>query len=283
MVTAHENAQPQILVPPKIAPQTMRLSQVHIKGPGDDGLDALIRRQTAQKPDEKRKVKVVGENKFGNLLRRYELFLGRKNYFIKNKEILDGIEDVLTVEDINAFLQLTVGFEDYEKDYSRGTSRFINRLIQNSYNAGYNNFVLNTIVLSKKLDHFGENFCGLPYRMISVQIDGDIGVNCGMNAFCSSFTINGNANSCCGYKIYNSIITVKGDVGNWFGFGAKYSSFTINEGVNTDNYTDDTIGCTFKTQNPKTLDKLLEYFQKNKSHKFYLIHPDGTEELKRAD
>ena len=150
----------------------------HIKGPSndildgslDDGLDALIRRHTARRPDEKKEIEVVGEHKFSKLLETYELFLRRKDFFVKDKEILDEIEDVLSVEDINTLLQLTIRYEDYEEEYSRCTGLFINRLIKNSYNAGYNNFVLNTMALSRSLDNLGENFCGLPYRMIYVQI-----------------------------------------------------------------------------------------------------------------
>ena len=290
MALAQPSTQTQML-----ALQTLGLSQVHIKGPEDDilddsladglddgsdyGLDDLISGYTARKPDERKEIEVVGEHKFSKLLEKYELFLRRKDYFIKDKEILDWIEDVLSVEDINTFLQLTIRFEDY-KEYSRETGLFITRLIKNSYNAGYNNFVINTMAMSKSLDNLGENFCGLPYRMIYVQIDGDVGKYCGSNAFCSSFTINGNAELGCGHKIWNSILIINGDVDDKPSLGARYSSFTINGNVDeADNWEYETISCIFKTPNKGTLGKLLGYNRIGSKNKYYFINPDGTEEL----
>ena len=76
---------------------------------------------------------------------------------------------------------------------------------------------------------------------------------------------------------------MNGDVNDKPCFMARYSSFTINGNVDeADNWEYETISCIFKTPNKGTLGKLLGYNRIGSKNKYYFIHPDGTEELKRA-
>src|SRR3989338_10932475 len=103
----------------------------HIKGPNgdslddglgngldgslDDGLDDLIRRQTARKPEDRKAIEVIGERKFGELWVKYERALNIVDTLKVNliEEYSDMIiTDVLTPQDIEEFLKLTVAYEN---------------------------------------------------------------------------------------------------------------------------------------------------------------------------
>src|SRR3990167_8874855 len=95
MAIAQRPTLAQILVP-----QTSGLTQVYIKGPGDDGLDNglddglcgslddglgdLIRRHTARKPDDKKRIKVGHTSKTMNVLEQFRevLKLDNNTYYI---------------------------------------------------------------------------------------------------------------------------------------------------------------------------------------------------------
>ncbi|MBI4453216.1 hypothetical protein HY636_01080 [Candidatus Woesearchaeota archaeon] len=238
---------------------------VHIKGSGsDDGLDDLIRGYTARRPDERKEIEVVGEHKFGEVLRKYERCLEMNaEYKLEDPAkaydyIKENVKEVLTPADINAFLQATIIYED-NKWYSRRTGEFISQLIQNSYEAGYNNFILNT---TKSIIYLGLELKGCPERRISVYIDGDTGIFCGEKASYSSFIINGNMDGGGCTLANNSAFTINGTiVQNLFGHNAT--------------------SCIFKTSNKETLGKLIDYAGIDSKNKYYFIHPDGTEELMR--
>ena len=271
MAIAQQPTQPRIFVP-----------QVHIKGPDDDildgsladgldeddlddGLSDLIRGYTAQKPDERKEIEVVGEHKFSGLFRKNEHCLEIDAKYKLDDPIKaynyinENVKEILTPSEINAFLQTTTVYED-NKRYSRRTGEFISQLIQNSYDAGHNNFVLNT---TKSMSYVGLELEGCPERMIYIYINGDIGTCCGDKASYSSFIINGNLEIGCGLFANNSTFTINGTFDQSL-FGYKATT------------------CSFKTPNKEILDKLLKIISEKEGNKFYFINPDGTEELKRT-
>src|SRR3989344_7879657 len=108
-------------------------------------LGDLLKEHEVGKVEVERKVEV--KNRFGELCREYEEVLEARDY----KGKIKTIDDILAPSEINAFLQTTIGFEQHP-EYDLRTGMFISQLIQKSYDAGNNDFVLNTQKL-KVLDH----------------------------------------------------------------------------------------------------------------------------------
>ena len=71
------------------------------------------------------------------------------------------------------FLQATISFEDH-KEYKERTGIFINKLIQESYDAGHNGFELNTMALPL-IDKIGIYIQGKEKRPIEITIHGNAG------------------------------------------------------------------------------------------------------------
>ncbi|MBI4453656.1 hypothetical protein HY636_03355 [Candidatus Woesearchaeota archaeon] len=329
MALTQPNTQPQTLAPQRLG--LAGLTQVHIKRPDDDGsddslddgLDDLIRRHTAQKPEKRREIKVSRNrsNKLKSLLRTYEQYLTiegvpqlefvRKN--LENKMVLTPLE-------INAFLQMTLESEGREKDYMiEGAGMFISTLIQNSYNARHNHFVLDTSNLRGKIDKLGWFIKGSSKRLINIKVFGDLGNDCfdegkylsvdiygnvgsgyATNVKYSSLKIDGNAGEwCCSNAEYSSVI-INGNAKDKCGHNAKASFFVIkgygtfeihyfhaeNSSYRLDG---DLIGikfgggcsnCEFLTPNKRTLKKLLQSDLKSGTkNKIYFVRANGTKKL----
>ena len=347
MAIAQQPTQPRMLVQ-----QTSGLAQVHIKEPGsddslgdgldgsiddglddnlnnglddglDDGLGDLIRRHTAQKPEKRRDIKVSRNrsNKLKSLLSMYEQYLTIEG--IPQMEFVwRNLENkvVLTPSEINAFLQMTMEVEDYERSSaSDGVGHFITALIQNSYNAGHNNFVLYTSNLREKTDKLGWFTKGKSKRLINIKIFGDLGNHCFENGEYLSVEIYGNVGSSCGSCVKYSTLRIEGNADEWCGTNAEYSSVIINgnakdkcgHNANSSSFVikgyvifdihyfhaenssyrldGDLIGikfgggcsnCEFLTTNKRTLKKLLQSDLKNgTSNKIYFIRANGTKRL----
>ena len=131
-------------------------------------------------------------------------------------------------------------------------------MIQNSYNAGNNNFYLKP-PLVEDLSFLGAYLQGSTEREIILQIDGNVGYKCGYLAKNSTFMINGNVGNGCGGYTKSSTFRINGEVEVLCGESAKNS--------------------TFKTTKPETLKKLLEYVPTG--NKIILIKSNGNEEVVR--
>ena len=289
----------------------------------DNGLDDLIRRHTARKPEKRRDIKVSRNrsNKLKSLLSMYEQYLTIEG--IPQMEFVwRNLENkvVLTPSEINAFLQMTMEFEDYERNSaSDGVGHFITALIQNSYNAGHNNFVLYTSNLREKTDKLGWFTKGKSKRLINIKIFGDLGNHCFENGEYLSVEIYGNVGSSCGSCVKYSTLRIEGNADEWCGTNAEYSSVIINgnakdkcgHNANSSSFVikgyvifdihyfhaenssyrldGDLIGikfgggcsnCEFLTTNKRTLKKLLQSDLKNgTSNKIYFIRANGTKRL----
>ncbi|MBI4453658.1 hypothetical protein HY636_03365 [Candidatus Woesearchaeota archaeon] len=273
-----QHTQPQTLVPPKIALQTVGLSQVHIKGPGDDGLDDslgdglddglddLIRGYTMRKPEERKEIQTEGKHKFIELIKKYEAFLEAKIEENMNGYLWSGsdlriiwkLDDILTPNKINAFLQLTMCYEEH-KQYSLNTGIFLTKLIENSYKSGNNQFRLD-IVTSKRLDYLAGYLDGTDERLIDITISGSIGDNFGFRAKHINCLIENNAGDNCGADINNSKIIVAGACeANGLGRVANVSTFKVGtlkqKAYQRDNVLHNAFFCIFDVDNAHSFDR----------------------------
>ncbi len=255
--------------------------------------------------EEERRVEVVGEDNVRNLLRECERYLLDKSFLI------DDVEDVLIPEEINFFLQSSIILERVRNILDRTPDHFVNRLIVNSYNAGHNDFVLDTknipwrtfshqIQASQERplkltingpslrigneSYYGHyflngdvdnSFCAGDASFAKYVVHGNVSDQFGMWASSSYFEIYGRAGSACGHSSTDSIFVFHGHVGHSCGEMSK--------------------NCVFKTLNEKTLERLIEFvppiFKPGykwedvvgapSNNKIIFIHSDGSEELVR--
>lgn len=272
------------------------------------GLNDLLEGHVAQDVDKVREVEVVREPlKFNN----NEILLDYVDSLNDCRTVLAfmrEVKGVLTPEQINQFLQATTLFQDHV-NYVDNTGVFVSKLIQNSCNAGYNDFVLNIPRMNKKLNHLGSNLSGYYsdnlritvngnlgdscFKYIercTLTINGDVGDDCIESMVSSEIVLNGNGGRSCGtYERVGVDLTVNGNVGEFFGSGFQGSSLVLN-GDCSDNWGgscessvltfNGKVGkrnhiksrdCTFKTP---ILDNLKQ-FHYNETSKVYLIEDDG--------
>ncbi len=197
------------------------------------------------------------------------------------------VDEVLTPREINAFLQVTPHYCD--RDYTESTGLFISRLIQNSYKAGHNDFLLDTQTLPQ-IDNLGCYLKGKYNDRISICVIGDVGNSSATKASYLDLTIQGNASYLLGKFSSHTDITVHGDVGSIFEMVDQCCCF-IEGKLNTSHSTIMAFESVFKTNNPDTLQHLLRMVSKKSGHydeeickwaptknKIVFVHPKGEEE-----
>ena len=119
----------------------------------------------------------------------------------------------LNPEQIDFFLQ---AMEDTDKI----TGFYINSLIQQSYDAGNNNFILST--KDDGINHLCAHLKGTQEKPILIAIEGNAMSDYGINSrYCNS-TINGNAGEYCGGWSRNCQYTTNGSVGVRYGYLAVF-------------------------------------------------------------
>jgi len=255
------------------------------------GFEGLLEGHEVGRVEVERKVEV--KNRFGELGRKYEEVLEANDY----EGEIKTIDDILAPSDINTFLQTTITCQQHQ-NYDWRTGMFISQLIQKSYDAGNNYFVLNTQKV-KGLHNLGHQIQGTKKRKIKLKIEGDAGNGCGWYSKNSIITIGGNLGDWFGRDSNNSTITIRGDVGDYCGYDSNNLIITIggNAGYECGRYsTDSTIiiggnagnwcglnstDSTFKVRNELLYEQLKTKLDFDKSNKLFLIRPDGTEEVYR--
>jgi len=117
--------------------------------------------------------------------------------------IMDNVTQVLTPKEINLFLQTTMKHEDH-RNYVHNTGIFIAKLIQNSYNPDYNEFILDTTKL-QQIHRIGYDVRGTPEKPIVISIIGNTGSNYGAKSRNATFNVTGNIGESCGFSSAYSI------------------------------------------------------------------------------
>ena len=231
------------------------------------GIEDLVSKYAPQTVEERR-IEVVGEIDHAELLNKFKEALNTDEHWIT---YCYGarFSDVLKPEQINIFLQEAAQFERHE-DYNKRVGLLVSRLIRNSYNAGCNNFYLDTKNLLK-LNGLARDINAEKDRRCYIKIEGDVGDKCGSRLNYCSVIINGNAEDGLGYEARNSSFTVYGSIGGLWGYFAENSEF--------------------KTSDEETFNRMLEQhknevfyrfsrFEKLPNNKLIFIPPNGKEEVK---
>ncbi len=178
-------------------------------------------------PEAKKERKPVTEIPgLEHILRAYEKVL-KKDHYVDEYIPLYRLPflRILTPEEIDQVLQHTIQYEQHE-NYSWNTGLFFARLIQDSFNAGYNNFYLNMRSLAAEISAI-HSLEGRADRIMCITINGNVGKGIGYCAKHAKFEIKGNADEECGKETENSTFTIHGNVGDQCAMEAKHSKFDI--------------------------------------------------------
>jgi len=236
------------------------------------GIDDLVKRYSPKKVEEEKRIIAADALDYAPLFEKYLQYV---ETFCPRSLDVEFIDEILSPDDINLFLQASIPFEDLQssfpfedKAYCIAMGLFLSRLIQNSYQAGHNNFYLNTKNILP-LSELGMCFQGEEENPLKLTIDGDTGKNLGSRATNSMMTVHGNTISL-GDFISHCTFILHGKL-------EKHSLVELFGKPITD--------CIFKTPNQETLQTLLKIIHKHKyrdtlsGNKIISIQEDGSEEM----
>ncbi len=223
------------------------------------GIDELTKRYTPGKVEEERKVDVV-EGKYEKLLGDFKNYLDFSQYLYIGGPVVEGygveIEDDFTPKDINDFLPLMLKYERH-KAYSLAAGRFIDILIVDLYEKGYNNFRIDTkrTFPLNKLAGFSD--CQIDVtKPFCIEFNGDVGDSCGGEGVKCKYICRGNVGDSGFDWVEECEIIIYGNAGDYLGFQARHSTFTLHGEVGI-NLGSEATDSTFKTTNKRTLSTLL--------------------------
>ena len=261
---------------------TSTTSQIK-KGKGIEGLVEGFE----GKPEEERQIELASSADMDRVVKQYGVFLGitKADTSVESPSTAGRFDkirtaqmcvEVLSPEQIASFMFMTHKFSAH-LNYLTQTGQYASQLVQNSYDAGNNGFLLNA----------GENgdigdlatwLKGEKERPIEVTIIGDYGAYWGHHSENCILHIRGNAGFSCGKTSVNLIVEIDGNAGPSCGWFTKGSIFTINGDVG------ESCGfgskkSTFKTPNRETLKTMFKEVPED--NRVVFIHPDGTEEIVR--
>ena len=178
----------------------------------------------------------------------------------------------MTPEQINNLLQATNVYQS-RKNYSFNTGLLISKLMQDSYNAGYSEFRLDTASLDKQVDNIGYGLSGTGKCPIQLIITGtagislcehaknvtvytkDIGRWCGMNAQDLIVIAEKVGFGCGDHSLCMTVYA--NEVGNYCGFDS--CRMTVHTGKIGENYgcgEEEIWGFTLKKRSPRIMGKL---------------------------
>jgi hypothetical protein len=196
---------------------------VSIKRSGiDAGLDGLFGYDASDVENESQ----LEVNSSGNVERILSDFECSFRFLISDSS--DNFYDppvILNPLEIHCFLKRSLEYSS-QKNYSLHLMLFVNHLIQESYDAGHNNFTLDMVSLPK-VDHGLRKIKGEKDNLVKFNIFGDVYFT-SCNYVDLSFE--GNVNHGCSL-FNNSIVRVNGNVGSTFAFNSRDSIFKINGDV----------------------------------------------------
>ena len=180
-------------------------------------------------PEEKKQPK-TSSNDLGELLKIFEQALDVNledfvGHYDEVERIIKTVDQVLTPEEINSFLQQTIPYEQHYY-YKERTGDMVSKLIQNSYDAGHNNFKLNTKAL-KEVDAIALGLIGQKENPINILVQGNLGNICGNNISDTIMKVEGSVGVYFGQDAEDSILEVHGNADENLGYSSKNTSFLV--------------------------------------------------------
>ncbi len=164
-------------------------------------------------------------SKLPDMIGEYAEFVDKEVNFDEIEDIIQQETAILRPAKIDEFLQKTKYFEDHMR-YKYNTGLFISKLIQSSYNNGYNDFELNIKDLDQ-INSLGRYLKGDKDNRIRIKLIGDAGNATGAESEHCEFIVEGNVDKAYGNNATNSFFYTTGNVDDWCGSNAIDCSFYI--------------------------------------------------------
>jgi hypothetical protein len=268
-------------------------------------IEEVVGSHSAQRVDDEQMLETIDESVFGALIDKYRQFLSsRATLSFDSVEFVhcpSHIDEALTPRQVNMFLRATLEQEENE-NYAENTGLFMTRLVQNSYNAGYNGFKLCVDDLPK-MKFLLNHSMGTDNRLLTAELWGDVGHYCLANARNVNATVYGDAridfgSHCrkCELKItgdtrqdagkaaQDSTIIIEGTALWWPGEDAMDSTFYISA-ITHPEVMLQALRCTFKTADREMLKAFIDDVNEigaggeYSCNRIVFVHEDGREEL----
>jgi len=180
-------------------------------------------------PDELQEVEFGRDKALERILKVYQQ-IDSDDEYKKRQRVLSRLKrKILTPSQIDIFLQKIIDKTTFEKINSQLTGEFLSRLIQYSYNKGYNGFVLHA--QDTQIPNLGYELKGRDENRLEVCIKGYGGYHCGQQSKQSIFTIEGDVGQNCGDNSEQSTFNIEGDAKRECGYQSKQSTFHIGGNV----------------------------------------------------
>ncbi len=145
-----------------------------------------------------------------------------------NEDYLDDhFTEPLTPFELNLFLQMTLLYEKAE-NYSRATGYLFNYLMERSYEAGFNDFILDTTNLHHPLHALGA-LKGVEDNPLQLTINGNVGTLVGCGARYAHIRVYGNAGSDFAYKAEHCRFWLSGNLEPTWNYSSNCLFLTDNK------------------------------------------------------
>jgi hypothetical protein len=183
----------------------LRLPLVTIKRQSDSSLDELFGYDAS---DVENEGKVQSSNNvIVPVLSDFEKYLGLHH----DKFVKASTQHILLPLEINQFLQLTLCFSN-QKNYFHRAGWFLSQLIQNSYDVGHNDFILDYKDGPKKIDQLGRKIIATKERPCTLYCNGNAGYYFGERSQYLTAIVKGLLGPRIGNFSQNLTLTVNGNI-----------------------------------------------------------------------
>ena len=199
----------------------------------DEGNDLFDGYKEA-KVEEKFSIEIINSSNIEKAIKEYEFFIKEVEFSLyKNKlkgldYLLNKPTNVLTPSEIFSFTQI---YDDFVTSDFKVITYFVKNLIKSSYDAGHNNFKLNTGVFPNTQSLFS-SLEGNKKNPIKITINGNVGDHLFQNSSYINCTINGDCDHNLGIYSRNNEFIINGSV------KSKAFRFSKNSTIILDNFED---------------------------------------------
>jgi len=188
-------------------------------------LNPFDNQKSQNEPEKEAKVEFENDELVEKTLKQYRTLKNELSWIKKEKQIKKQKLETLKPAQINNLLLQIIRETPKQKTEDEQTGLFLSKLIQKSYQAGNNDFILNTQDL--QIHCLGKKLVGKKERPIQITIQGNTGDSCGYESKNSIFNIKGNTGLTCGGESKNSTYNIEGKTKGWFGCKSKNSYFNL--------------------------------------------------------
>ncbi len=245
------------------------------------GIDGLVSGYSPGKVEEEKIATTHGDSPLHKLMDRFEYFM--EHIIYPESRPLYDVNHSFPPEQVSSILQIMTKYEKH-RYYRRAAGLFINRLVQNSYNNGHNDFHLQ--IYSPIHDFCHKLLGGIKKQPLRLAVEGDLGRHFASSCKDVSVTVDGNLDMYCCKNAERSQFIIQGRAGECCALNAKHCTFTL-EGDVGYSCGKHAMASAFRTSNKRTLDLLIANVGKRNQlnlttgNKIIFVHLNGEEEVVR--